>query len=114
MGAFLQSFLGEQTLVQFSVQLTWGLIGLIGSILIQILKSKSKIKQNGGFRLGHWLDDNLIRLLISFLIIFVGSVRGDLVVNQFGEYGCMGLGFMTDKAIEALLKLDFSFLKTKE
>lgn len=94
-----------QTTEQFTVNLVLGLIGLIGSLLVQLIRSWDTIKSTGGFSIIRWLQDNYFRVLLSILIILVGAARFELVTNHFGDWGAMGLGFMTDKVIEGLLKL---------
>lgn len=101
--------LDGQSTEQFTASLILGFIGLVGSLLFQLLKSRDKINARGGFRLGHWWMDNWTRVCVSILIITVGAAKGGLVTEHFGDWGAMGLGFMTDKAIEALLKLKSSF-----
>jgi hypothetical protein len=101
--------LDGQSSEQFIAAVILGLIGLLGSIFLQLFKSKKKIKESGGFRLGTWIKDNFARVSLSLLIIIIGAAKGKLVTDHFGDWGPIGLGFMTDKVIESLSKLKGSF-----
>lgn len=102
-----------QSIEQFTAAIIMGLVGLIASLLLQIFKSSKKIRTNGGFRIARWLQDNWVRVLFSLLIIVVGAAKGELVSKHCGDWGPVGLGFMTDKVIEALTKLKGTFNFTK-
>lgn len=108
-GQLAHLLIGEQSSEAFLAALIFGLIGLLASLFVQLIKSHRKIADTGGFSLIRWLQDNYARIILSFLIILVGAAKGELVSQHFGDWGCLGLGFMTDKAIEALLKIKTNF-----
>lgn len=109
----LSLFIGGQSFEQFLVAFGFGLLGLLGSLLVQLVKSNKKIKTSGGFSLARWVQDNWIRTALSILIILVGAARGEMVTQHFGDWGPLGLGFMTDKVIEALIKVKGTFSLSK-
>lgn len=112
------NFLNGQTLNDVSPLMLWGIIGFILSVLIDILRNKEKIKRTGGFNLSYWLKDNIVRLLISIIAIFIGCIFTEDLFNIKGNLGGLMAGFMTDKVVEALVKfrsnIDITKFLTKE
>lgn len=107
--SFFTHFFNGQPIEQVLSAFAWGMIGLAGSVMIELLRSRHKIKAKGGFRFGRWAKDNFYRTLFSVFIIFVGAAYGNDLLDRVGEYGPLALGFMTDKIIEGVLKFKKSF-----
>lgn len=97
--------------------LIWGYIGLVLSVLVDIVRNKEKIKRTGGFNLGFWIQDNLVRVISSILIVLVGVLFSEDLLGIKGNLGAFAAGFITDKVIEMLIKfrsnVDLTRLFTK-
>jgi hypothetical protein len=102
----LQShILNGETSEQFTALLIWGLLGLILSTLLEMIRHKSKIKIKGGFNFIFWIKDNAIRLIVSLIAVIIGvSFSKDLIGIEVSNLGAISAGFCTDKIIEALIK----------
>lgn len=98
------NFLGGESLQDFLPMFLWAIIGLVLSMLLELVAS-SKIKRTGGFIFSFWLKDNFVRMITSIFIIFIGSVFGSKIVGELSNWGTFTIGFLTDKSIEALIKL---------
>lgn len=82
----------------------WGLIGLLFSAIVDLLRNHTKIERTGGFSWAFWLGDNSLRFILSLLAVFIGSVFNDKLLGISGNIGALLVGFCTDKLIEALVK----------
>lgn len=90
---------------QFVSLLIWGLIGFLFSILIELSRHKEKIKKLGGFSFTYWLQDNIIRFILSILTIIIGSLfSNELIGKNMNNWSAFLTGLVTDKIIEALNK----------
>ncbi len=103
--------LNGQTKEQYISLLIFGFLGLLVSILVELLRAKNKIKEKGGFSFAIWFTDNWARTLLSILVIVIGVLyapdlgKGFGLDLQVGNKGALITGFMTDKLIEALISL---------
>lgn len=82
----------------------WGLIGLVLSLLLEIIRGSQSIKTKGGFRLGIWASNNIARLFASLIVVVIGSVFGRMVTGEIPVWASCLVGFVTDKVIEAFIK----------
>jgi hypothetical protein len=99
------NILNGETSEQFVSLLIWGLIGFLFSILIELGRHKDKIQKLGGFSLGYWLKDNIIRFILSILTIIIGSLfSNELIGKNMNNWSAFLTGLVTDKIIEALSK----------
>ena len=104
--SLVYSILSGQTKEQYLGLILFGFLGLIASVLVELIRHKSNIKITGGFNLGYWFTDNFARLLLSILIVFVGVLyTQDLVGIEIGNKGALVMGFCTDKIIETIVSL---------
>lgn len=98
--------------------LVWGIIGLILSVLVDVLRNKEKIKRTGGFNLIFFIRDNIVRLIVSLLSVLIGVLFNDELFGIEGNLGGLLAGFFSDKIIEALVKfrnnIDLSKFLTKK
>lgn len=97
------NFLNGQSSEEFTASLIWAGIGLLLSMMLELVAS-SKVKRTGGFSFGFWLKDNIIRIITSVFVIFVGSAFGDKITGEIPNWGAFLIGFVTDKVIESLIK----------
>lgn len=97
-------FLNGQPLEEVTASALWGLIGLLLSVLIEIIRGSQSIKIKGGFRFGTYLENNIVRIVASIIIVVIGSVFGRMITGEIPVWACCLIGFVTDKVIEALIK----------
>jgi len=100
----MSSLLNGQSIEIFTASLIWGLIGLIISLLLEIIRGSESIKRKGGFRFITWLQNNFVRMLASIMLILVGSIFGEMITGEIPIWASALIGFVTDKVIEALIK----------
>lgn len=107
------SIIGSYSKEEYISLLLYGFIGLLGSILVELIRHKKNIKSNGGFNTAYWVADNFYRLLLSVLVIVIGVLyTQDLVGMSVGNKGAVVLGFCTDKIIETLVSLKLTNILT--
>lgn len=87
----------------FYASFVWGIIGFIASMILELIAS-SKIKKTGGFSFNFWIKDNFFRVIVSFIIILIGSTFGTQITGQLQNWSSLIIGFITDKLIEGLIK----------
>lgn len=96
--------LNGQTNEQFISLLFWAYMGLILSLLIEVMRHKNKIGKVG-FSLKFWAKDNIVRMVVSNITIIIGiSFTKELIGHEIGNWGSFLSGLATDKIIEALIK----------
>ncbi len=94
--------------------ISFGFVGLISSILVELIRHKNVVKSKGGFSIGYWFQDNFARVLLSIIIIIVGVLYSDdLVGVGVGNKGALVLGFCTDKIIETIISLKLTNVLSK-
>ncbi len=98
------NFLNGQNINDFIPLLMWGLIGLVLSIFVDILRNKEKIKRTGGFNFPFWFRDNAVRTVISLITVLIGCIFSEDLLGITGNLGALMAGFITDKIIEMLIK----------
>lgn len=98
------NFLNGQSVEDLLPLLAWGLIGMILSVLLDLIRNKDKIKRTGGFNFSFWFRDNVVRMIISLFIVFIGSVFTEELFQIQGGLGGLAAGFISDKVVEALIK----------
>ena len=109
----LSTLLNGQTKEQYISFLIYGILGFIASILVQLIKSRKKIKEKGGFSFSYWFLDNWLRGVLSLLCIFIGVLYAPEIGNFVGmnlelsNKGALITGFFTDKIVEVLVTFDF-------
>ena len=84
--------------------LIWGYIGLVLSLLVDIVRNKEKIKRLGGFSPSFWFQDNFVRMISSIIVVLVGCLFSEDLLGIKGNLGAFAAGFITDKLIEMLIK----------
>ena len=117
--SLINDVLSGQTKEQYITLIIFAFLGLIGSLLVELIRNKEVIKKSGGFSLGYWFTNNFARLLLSIIIVFVGVLyTEDLVGIAIGNKGALVMGFCTDKIIETIISLKLNVLskltKSKE
>lgn len=118
--SLISDVLNGQSKEQYLSLLICGAIGLIASLLVELIRHKDDIKTSGGFSFAYYLRDNFARMLLSIIIITVGVLYSkDLVGIEVGNKGALAVGFMTDKIIEMIISLKLnnvlgSLIKPKE
>lgn len=97
--------LNGQTPEQFIALLFWGFIGLLTSILIERMISKS-VKSIKHPPLNEYLKENIARLLLSLIAVLIGVLfTPDLLGRDINNFSALLAGLSTDKLIELLIKL---------
>lgn len=90
----------------FVAYLLWAGVGLIASVLIELIRHHKAIKDKGGFSIKFWLLDNLARFLLSIIAIIVGILFSpDVLGVTISNFGAFMAGLVTDKIVEALITL---------
>lgn len=111
MKEFIDILLEKRPLAEYGGLIIFSIIGFVISVLIELLRTRKKIKAKGGFSIKVWLLDNWVRSSLSIILILVGVlyipeigklIGFDLEVNN---KGALVAGFMTDKIIEALITI---------
>lgn len=97
-------FLNGQSTEEFTALFFWALIGLLLSVIIELIRHKNKIKNTGKFNLSFWIQDNSLRLFASVLTILLGVLFNDDLLGISGTKGAIAVGLITDKLIEAIMK----------
>lgn len=114
------NLLNGKTKEEYLVLVICAIIGLIASLLVELIRHKNDIKKKGGFSFIYWLQDNWSRMLLSVIIILIGVLyTQDLVGIEVGNKGALVMGFCTDKIIETIVSLKLTnvlsnLTKTKE
>ncbi len=101
--------LNGQSNNDFIALLLWALLGVLASLLIELLRNKDKIRKSGGFSPLYWFQNNIVRLLLSIICIIVGLNFGD----KFGfeiktMFGAFAIGLSTDKILEAIVSMKYT------
>lgn len=118
--SLLSDVLNGQSKEQYLSLLICGAIGLIASLLVEVIRHKDDIKKSGGFNIAYYLRDNFARMLLSIIIITIGVLYSkDLVGIDIGNKGALVTGFCTDKIIETIVSLKLTnvlgdLIKSKE
>lgn len=90
--------------------LIYASIGLLMSVLVELIKGRKNIKEKGGFSILYWGENNWDRILLSILAIIVGvNFTEDLINIQVSNLGALTMGFVTDKIVEALITFKDKF-----
>lgn len=100
----ISNVLGGQSIEEFLSLLIWGLLGLIFSISIELVRHNKKIKRTGGFNITFYLKDNLARFISTILAMVVGIIFKDEFFGISDMKGAIIAGLVTDKIIEAISK----------
>jgi len=105
---FYKAF-GTASREDYVVLISYGILGLLISMLIELIRNKNKIKSQGGFKLTYWFYDNFARILLSIIAIFVGIQFSPELLNlKISNWGALVAGISTDKIIETLVSLKSS------
>lgn len=103
MGDFIKLLLLNNEPQQFGVLLFYGYIGALLSYLIQVYKYFPRIKKESGYSILYALRDNIWRLLLTFIIVPVGILFSEeLLQFKISAFTSLLAGFMSDKTIDAL------------
>lgn len=100
----ISSVLGGQSTEEFVSLLIWGIVGLILSISIELVRHNKKIKRTGGFSFVFYLKDNIARFVATILAMVVGIIFKDEFFGISNMKGAIIAGLITDKIIEAISK----------
>ena len=102
----LDTLLNGQTKEGFIALLIYGYLGLIISLLIELMFHSKKIKKTGGFKIRYYFKDNIYRLIISILSVVIGATfTEDIIGVAVSLKGAFILGLASDKVIQWVIKL---------
>lgn len=86
----------------------WGWLGQVAMMLVQFKKYFQRIKSEAGVSPAYWLKDNVLRIIISFVIAALLSPIAVLValkvpegLSGLMEWTCIGTGALIDKTVES-------------
>lgn len=100
----LDILLNGMSLSSFGAYFILGMIGVIVSMLAEILRTNNKCKAKGEtftFSLGYWIKDNFIRLVLSMIIVILGVLyTKDLLGIEINSMLALSAGFNSDKLVE--------------
>ncbi len=100
--------LNGHTTEDFIVYLIFGFVGLVLSLIVEIIRSKNKIKARGGFSFAFWITDNykVLRVFLSVVSVILGVLFSEQLLGfSINNWGAIIAGFSTDKIVETLFSL---------
>lgn len=81
------------------------LLGIVGMILgwgTELFSSWKAIQQEGGFKFVCWIKRNSLRVVLSFVVLFIGIVSMEDIMNaKPGFYNSILTGYSVDSIIKA-------------
>lgn len=104
----VNNLLNGHTIEDFIVYVIFGFIGLILSLIVEVFRSKNKIKTRGGFSFAFWITDNykILRVLLSIIAVIIGVLFSEQLLGfSINNWGAIVAGFSTDKIVETLISL---------
>jgi len=98
------AIIGVMSIVVFLSYWFWAIIGFIINLLVDIMKrEKGSINSPVKLSFKYWIEDNGIRLLISFLLIPIALVFFNTFIGtDLNNLTAFFLGFSSDYLIEIL------------
>ncbi len=100
----LDLLLNGMSLQQFTVFFILGMVGVVGSMIMEMYKKRMNFKAEGksfDFSMGYWIKDNAMRFILSTFAVIVGILfTKDVLDTELNNFTAFLAGFNTDKIIE--------------